>query len=455
METEAMADNKMAHAPVGSLLFKMSLPLIFSMLFEAFYNVVDSFFLSYVSEDALTAVTLAFPIQLLVVSISVGTTVGVNAVLSRLLGQKNQKGVNSAAVNGVFLAVITYVLFLLFGLFGVKPYFAAQTANSNIQFLGVQYLGICMIFSFGSCGQITYQKLLQSTGRTVLSMISQLTGALFNIIFDPILIFGLCGFPKMGVPGAAVATVVGQAIAFVIAVILNRTKNHEIQMHFHGFRPDGQMIKEIYRVGAPAIVMQALNSVMAFGVNIILIGISTTAVAAFGIYIKVQNFFFMPVFGINNGVIVMTAFNYGARQKKRINQTLKYGMLYAEVILIIGIIVFHVFTRQIYTAFNASPELLAIGIPQLRIISLSYIFVGLTLIWQGFYQGLGNGIYSLIITLMRVVILLLPFLYLFSRITDVNNIWWSFVIAEGGSAIIGAFLLKKIYNEKVAKIQEI
>lgn len=450
MESEVMQENKMATAPVGSLLFKMSLPLIFSMLFEAFYNVVDSFFLSYVSENALTAVTLAFPIQLLVVSITVGTTVGVNAALSRMLGQKDQKGVNSVALNGIFLAVITYALFLLFGLFLVRPFFASQTDNIEIQNLGCQYLGICMIWSFGSCGQITFQKLLQSTGRTMLSMISQLTGALFNILFDPILIFGLLGFPKLGVAGAAIATVAGQILAFVIAVILNKTRNHEIQLHFRKFKPDVKMIGEIYRVGAPAIIMQALNSVMAFGVNIILITISNTAVAAFGIYIKVQNFFFMPVFGINNGVIVMTAFNYGAQKRKRIDDTVKFGMIYAETILISGIIVFHIFAQQIYGAFNASPELLSIGIPQLRIISLSYIFVGVTLIWQGFYQGLGNGLYSLIITLCRVIILLLPFLYLFSKITAVNNIWWSFVIAEGGSAIVGFFLLKKIYTNKVA-----
>lgn len=454
MESEVVQENKMAAAPIGSLLFKMSLPLICSMLFEAFYNVVDSFFLSYVSQNALTAVTLAFPVQLLVVSITVGTTVGVNATLSRLLGQKNQDGVNKAAMNSIFLALITYIAFLLFGLFGVKPYFESQTADKEIQTLGETYLGICMVWSMGASGQITFQKLLQATGRTTLSMASQLIGAIFNIVFDPIFIFGMFGFPKMGVAGAALATVLGQIIALVIAIILNYKYNKEIQFRYKGFRPDGKMIKEIYRIGAPAIVMQALNSVQAFGVNLILMGISTTAVAAFGIYIKIQNFFFMPVFGINNGVIVLTAYNYGAHKKDRIMQTLKYGNLYAEIILCIGIVVFELFAKQIYSAFNASDELLAIGVPALRIICLSFVFVGLTRIWQGFYQGLGNGVYSLILTLSSVVVLLLPVLYLFTKITSLNNVWWAFVIAEAGSALIGFFLLKKIYTERVSKIAD-
>jgi putative MATE family efflux protein len=445
--------NKMATEPVGRLLLTMSLPIMFSMIMEALYNVVDSLFVAYVSEKALTAISLAFPIQLLVVSITVGTSVGVGACLSRNLGAHNQKGVDGAAGNGVFLALLTYALFLIFGLFLTKAYFAWQTEDMEIRRLGTEYLSICMILSLGSVGQITFQRLLQSTGKTTLSMVSQFVGAGFNIIFDPILIFGLLGFPKMGVKGAAIATVAGQIIALGIAVFFNLTKNKEIRFRFKGFRPDKKMIAEIYHVGAPAIVNQSLNSLMAFGANFILIRLSATAVAGFGIYIKVQNFIFMPAFGLNNGVIAITAFNYGAKNKKRIDKTMKFGMLYAAGIMVIGMILLLIFAGPLVSLFDASPELQAIGTTAIRIICLSYLFVAFTLIAQGVYQALGNGLYSLIITLMRVVVVLLPVLYIFAQLFAINTVWWAFVLAEGFSALAGAFLLKRIYKQKVVPLK--
>jgi putative MATE family efflux protein len=363
--------NKMATEPVGRLLFTMSLPLMLSMILEALYNVVDSLFVARVSENALTAVSLAFPVQLLVLSISVGTTVGVGACVSRHLGARNQPGVDGAAMNGVFLALLTYGAFLLFGLFLTKAYFAWQTADLEIRRLGTEYLSICMVFSVGTVGQVTFQRLLQSTGKTTLSMVSQLVGAAFNIVFDPVLIFGLGGFPAMGVKGAAIATVIGQLIALTIALVFNVTQNREIGFRLREFRPDRRMIGEIYHVGLPAIFNQSLNSLMAFGVNVILIGLSTTAVAAFGIYIKIQNFVFMPAFGVNNGVIAIAAFNYGARSKERIDRTLGFGMLDALCIMVGGTVLIQCFAAPLVSLFDASPELMAVGVRALRVNSLS------------------------------------------------------------------------------------
>jgi putative MATE family efflux protein len=446
----AQAPNKMAVMPVGRLLFTMSLPLMLSMMMEALYNVVDSLFVAYLSEKALTALTLAFPVQLFVISITVGTGVGINALLSRQLGEKNRQGVGTTAINGVFLAAVTYTVFLIFGIFLTKAYFAWQTEDAEIYQMGVEYLSICMILSFGSVGQILFQRLLQSTGRTGLSMVSQLIGAVFNIIFDPILIFGLLGFPKMGVTGAAIATVIGQIIAMGIAIFFNITKNNDIPFNFKGFRPDAKVIGEIFSVGGPAIVNQSLNSIMVLGVNFILIKLSATAVAAFGIYTRIQNFVLMPAFGVNNGVIAIGAFNYGARNKKRIDAVIKYGIIIAGAILIIGMIIIQVLAIPILRLFDASDMLMEIGAAALRIISLSYIFIALTLVMQGVYQALGNGIYSLIITLMRVVIVLIPALYIFVKLFPLNKVWWAFVLSEGVSALTGAFLLKRIYHEKIS-----
>jgi putative MATE family efflux protein len=444
-----LAPNRMAVEPVGKLLLTMSLPIMLSYIIEALYNVVDSLFVARVSETALTAVTLAFPVQLLVISITVGTSVGINVCLSRRLGAKDQNGVNRVAGNGIFLAFLTYIVFLLFGLFLAKAYFARQTNDPEIFRMGVDYLSTCMILSLGGVGQITFQRLLQSTGKSSISMISQLIGAIFNIILDPILMFGLFNFPQLGLKGAAIATVSGQTLALCIAIFFNLIKNKEIHFSFRSLKPDKKIIGEIYHVGVPAIINQSLNSFMAFGVNFILIKISSTVVAAFGIYMRIQNFVFMPVFGVNNGVIAITAFNYGAKNKERIDSVIKYGILYAACIMLIGTALIEVFANQILIAFDASPELMSIGATAMRIICLSYICMAFILIAQGICQALGKSMYSLFISLLRIVIVLLPVLYLFSKLFTLNRIWWAFTIADSFSALVAAFLLKYIYSKRV------
>lgn len=453
METEVSKKmpekNKMGTMAMGTLLITMSLPLMLSMLTEALYNVVDSLFVSRVGEAAITALSMAFPVQLLIVSITVGTGVGINALLSRQLGSGNRAEVDKAAANGIFLAVITYFIFLVLGLFCVAPYYLSQTTERAVCEYGTDYLSICLVWSFGGIGQITFQRLLQSTGRTALSMVSQLSGAFINIVLDPLLIFGMCGMPAMGVKGAAIATVTGQIAALCLAIYFNLRFNSEIRFKLRGFFPDWRVIKNIYAIGAPAILMQSLNSMMAFGVNLILIGISSTAVAAFGIYLKVQNFIFMPAFGLNNAVIAIAAFNYGAGNKARVHQVIGYGMFYASLIMLAGTFLVHIFAASLLGLFEASPELLKTGIPAMRIISLSYIFTGYMLIAQGVYQALGNGIYSLAVTLLRVVVVLLPSLWIFTRILPLHDVWWAFVVSEVISALISAVLLRKIIAAKM------
>lgn len=443
-------ENKMGSAPIGGLLLAMSLPLMLSMVMEALYNVVDSLFVSRIGEAAITALSMAFPIQLLMVSVTVGTGVGINALLSRQLGEGNKNGVDRTAANGIFLAITTYLFFLAVGLFCVKGYYSSQTSDQNIFQYGADYLSICLIFSFGGIGQITFQRLLQATGRTTLSMASQLAGAAINMILDPVMIFGLFGCPAMGVAGAAAATVTGQIAALILAVWFNLRFNRDIRFKFTGFRPELKIIRKIYSIGAPAIAMQSLNSLMAFGVNLILIRLTPTAVAAFGIYIKVQNFVFMPAFGLNNAVVAVAAFNYGAGRLRRVIETVKFGILYAAVIMAAGAVLVQIFAAPLLKLFDASPELLRIGVPALRIISVSYLFTAFMLIAQGSCQALGNGMYSLIVTLLRVIIFLLPLLWAFASLFQIADIWWAFVISEFASASVSALFLKKIYKEKIA-----
>ncbi|MDR1900809.1 MAG: MATE family efflux transporter [Treponema sp.] len=445
--------NKMGTEPVGRLLITMSLPIMFSMIIEALYNVVDSMFVSRLSENALTAVSLAFPMHMLLISVTIGTSVGISACLSRKLGAGDQKGVAGAAGNGLFLALMSYAVFLVFAIFLTKPYFASQTQDAEIYQMGVEYLFICMAFSFGSILQITFQRILQATGRTTLSMVSQLAGAAFNIIFDPLLIFGLLGFPRMGVRGAAIATVGGQFLGLCLAAFFNFTKNKEVHFSFRGLKPEKHIIGTIYRVGAPAIVNQGLNSLMAFGVNFILIGISSTAVAAFGIYIKIQNFIFLPVYGLNNGVIAITAFNYGSREKKRIQASMKFGMIYAISMMLTGTIVLQLLARPIFSLFGTSLELMNAGVGIMRVISLGFVIVAFLFISQGIFQALGNGLYSLIVALLQVVVILLPLLYIFAKVFELRFIWWAFIAAQSIAAVAAAFLLKNIYSQKVKPLE--
>ena len=451
---ERVMTNKMGTMPMNKLLLSMALPMMISMLVQALYNIVDSVFVSMINENALTAVSLAFPIQSLMIALSTGTGVGINAVLSRSLGEKNQENVNKAAENGVFLAIVSYVLFLIIGLLIAKPFYLSQTKNEEIVSYGVTYLTIVCICSIGMFTQMTFEKLLQSTGRTMYTMVTQSIGAVINSIFDPILIFGLFGFPELGVAGAAAATVFGQAVAGTLAILFNVKVNKDIQLDFRKFRPDKMMIGKIYAVGVPSIIMQAIGSVMTYGMNLILIQFTSTATAVFGVYFKVQSFIFMPVFGLNNGMVPIVAYNYGAGSKKRVKHVTRLSITYAVSIMLIGLLVFQIFPDKLLAMFNASENMLAIGVPALRIISISFMFAGFCIVMGSVFQALGNGVYSLVVSVARQLIVLLPAAYLLSLTGNVNNVWWAFPIAELMSLSMTLFFYGRINRKIISKIGE-
>lgn len=446
-------ENKMGTMPVNKLLVSMSLPMIASMLVQALYNVVDSVFVAQISENALTAVSLAFPIQSLMIAVSSGTCVGINALLSRSLGEKRQKEANLSAVNGVFLAFVSYLVFALMGIFGSHLFFASQTENREIVEFGTQYLTICLIFSFGIFMEMTFERIMQSTGRTIYSMVTQGTGAIINIILDPIMIFGLFGFPRLGIRGAAIATVTGQIIAMILAVWFNHKKNRDVQLSFKGFKPDGRIIAKIYEVGVPSIVMQSIVSIMTFGMNKILIMFSETAVSVLGIYFKLQSFIFMPIFGLNNGVIPIVAYNYGAGHKRRIMDTIKLSTFIAVGIMLIGLIIFQVFPEGLLKLFNASDHMLEVGVPALRIISTSFLFAGYCIILGSVFQALGNGIYSLIVSVARQLLCILPLAYVFARVAGLHAVWYSFPLAELISVTLTTILFRRIYVKKLKNLK--
>lgn len=445
---EKVQENKMGIMPINKLLIGMSLPMMVSMLVQALYNVVDSVFVSRINENALTAVSLAFPLQTLMIAIGAGTGVGINAVLSRALGEKEYDRANKAAVNGVFLAAVSYLIFLIVGIFAVMPFYLSQTQDAEIINFGKQYLTIVCCCSFGMYTQFVFERLLQSTGKTFYTMITQGAGAIINIILDPILIFGLFGFPRLGVAGAAIATVIGQIAAGVIAIIFNKKKNTEIKLHYKGFRPNAAIIGQIYIVGIPSIIMQAIGSLMTYGMNRILIAFSSTSAAVFGVYFKLQSFIFMPVFGLNNGMVPIIAFNYGAGKKDRLVKTIKLSILYAVGIMVIGFLIFQFFPAQLFAMFDASETMLAIGVPALRIISISFLFAGFCIICGSVFQALGNGIYSMLVSIARQLVVLLPVAYLLARLGNVNYVWWAFPIAEIMSLIMSAIFLIMI-NKKI------
>lgn len=374
---EQTKENKMGTMPVNKLLVTMSLPMVISMIVQALYNIVDSIFVSRLSEDALTAVSMAFPMQNLMISVAVGTGVGINAMLSRALGEKKFEAANKTAENGIFIEVLGYVLFLLIGIFVTKPFFLAQAGAGDIANIGIEYTRICLLMSFGIFMQIGFERILQSTGRTIFTMITQSTGAIINIILDPILIFGLFGMPKMGVAGAAIATVTGQICAAILAITFNLTKNPDVHISFKGFKPQIIFVKNILSVGIPSIIMSSVGSAMTFGMNKILITFSSTAVAVFGVYFKLNSFVFMPVFGLNNGMVPIVSYNYGAQNKKRLTKTIKLAIMYAVCIMFIGIMLFQFIPDVLLKLFDASDHMLEIGIPALRVISLSFAFAGI------------------------------------------------------------------------------
>ena len=453
METkETGKQNKMEVMPVNRLLISMSLPMMVSMLVQALYNIVDSVFVSMINENALTAVSLAFPIQSLMIAIGVGTGIGINALLSRSLGEKEFERADKVAVNGVFLTGISYLIFLLVGIFAVTPFYLSQTEDAQILEYGKEYLSVVCCFSFGMYTQFVFERLLQSTGNTFYTMITQGTGAIINIILDPILIFGYFGMPEMGVTGAAVATVIGQIVAGIMAIIINKKKNTEINLSFQGFRPDLRMISQIYMVGIPSIIMQAIGSVMVYGMNRILLVFSSTAATVFGVYFKLQSFIFMPVFGLNNGMVPIIAYNYGARKKDRLIKTVKLSILYAVGIMAVGFLVFQLFPAQLFALFDASEMMLTIGVPALRIISISFLMAGFCIVCSSVFQALGNGVYSMMVSIARQLLVLLPAAYLLSRLGNVNDVWWAFPIAEIVSMVLSIFFLVQCNRKFIRKL---
>lgn len=451
---EQMKENKMGTMHVNKLLITMSLPMVISMLVQALYNVVDSIFVSRINENALTAVSLAFPIQSLMIALAGGTCVGINAVLSRALGEKNREKVNKTACNGILLMAISYLVFLLIGIFGTRAFYLTQTKDAQILEYGTAYLSIVCCFSVGLFTQFTFERLLQSTGKTVYIMLTQGTGAVINIILDPILIFGLLGMPKMGVAGAAVATVIGQVIAGTLAFLINKKKNDEISIHFKGIRLEREIVGQIYKIGIPSIIMQAIGSVMTYGMNLILISFSSTATAVFGVYFKLQSFIFMPVFGLNNGLVPILAYNYGAGKQARFKEALKWGIIYAVSIMFIGVIVFQAIPGELLKLFAASDTMMSIGEPALRIISTGYLFAGFCIICGTAFQALGSAVYSMIVSIARQLVVLLPVAYLLSLTGNVNYVWWAFPIAELASLFVTLFFLVRINRDVIRHIGE-
>lgn len=447
-------ENKMGTMPVNRLLLSMALPMMLSMLVQACYNIVDSLFLSRVSEDALAAVSLAFSVQMLMVSFGGGLGVGVNALLSKSLGEKRFKEANRAAMNGIFIALLGAAAFFIFGVFFCKGFFASLTDDAEILKEGTAYLSICTIFSIGLISQMMFERLLQSTGRTIFSMITQLVGAVTNIILDPIFIFGYFGAPKMGTAGAAVATVAGQCLAAALGLIFNLKFNHDIKLRIKRFRPWMPTIKKIMVVGLPAMVMQSVGSVMNFGMNQILIDFSTTATAVFGVYFKINSFIFMPVFGLNNGMVPILSYNYGARRKDRMMKTLKLSITYALLIMFVGLIIFQTIPDKLLSLFNASENMMSIGIPALRIISISFLFAAVCIILISSFQALGNGHYSLIISISRQLVVLLPVAYLFSLTGNINLVWVAFPIAEFVSVCLCLYFFARIYRKRIKPLEQ-
>lgn len=453
---EKQITNKMGIEPVGSLILKMGIPMILSMMLQAFYNIVDSYFVSSmegVGDAAVNALTLAFPIQALMVALAIGTGVGVNSLLSRFLGMGDRKTASRIAGNAVFLSVCTYILFLIFGLFFVDAYISSQTSDPIIQEMGCSYLKICTVLSFGSVIYMIYEKLLQGTGKTVLSTIAQVSGAITNIILDPIMIFGMFGCPALGIAGAAYATVIGQVVSLVLGMIFHHTKNKEIETKAEYLVPDKEIITAIYRVGIPAIIMQALMSVMTYCINIIFVRVSGSVVTAYGIYFKIQQFVFFAAFGLNNAIIPIVAFNYGMRDRARISKAIRCGLLYNAIIMLAGAILLQVFGKQIIGIFDVSTEVKELSIQAVRIVTLGYILVGANVIFQGIFQALGEGIKSLVISAIRLIIVVLPLAYFFTTLPNAQNIVWAaFPIAEACGLVVSILFMSRVSKNKLSRI---
>lgn len=447
-------ENRMGVMPVGKLLFAMSTPMVISFLVQSLYNIVDSIFVARYSPDALAAVSLAYPIQILMIAVSVGTGVGVNALLSRSLGEGKKKKAKLTADNAILLGILASIMFALFGVLCTKLFFDSQTKSESIRQLGYSYLSVVTIFSFGLMLEVTFERILQSTGKTVFNMITQSVGAIINIILDPILIFGFFGAPKLGIAGAAIATVAGQIIAMILSFIFNMKYNEDVDIRFgtHIFIPDFGIIKQIYKVGIPSIAMQAMSTLMILGLNKILVTYSDMAVNVLGIYYKLQSFVFMPIFGLNNGMTPIVAFNYGAKNKDRIVKVLKYSFIASIVIMVIGTAIFWLFPKELMMLFNPNEEMMKLGIPALRICSLCFILAAFDVMAIATFQSLGNGMYALYASFLRQLVLILPFAYALSKISGLGAVWYSIPLAELGCAFFDIYLMKKIYKQKIANL---
>ena len=453
MESE-LSQNKMGTMPIRKLLISMSLPMMASMLVQALYNIVDSIFVARVSEAALTAVSISFPIQNLMIAFGVGIGVGVNALLSKSLGEGDQPRAQRIALQGIFIEVICCVIFILVGIFAMDLFFRGQTADAEIIALGKDYLSICCIFSVGLFAQLIFERLLQATGRTVLSMISQCAGALINIIFDPILIFGVSwlGIPAMGVTGAAIATVFGQIVGGIVAIVLNVRRNRELDFRFRGFRPDGKLCGSILFIGIPSAIMGSIGSFMTYGVNKILFAfeeVGKTAAAVFGVYFKLQSFVFMPVFGLNNGMVPIVSYNYGAKRPDRITQTIRLSAIYAVAIMAAGVAVVQLIPDKLLRLFDASEQMLTIGVPALRIISTCFVFAGFSIVCSSVFQALGNSIFSMIMSITRQLAVLLPAAYILAHAFGLHAVWYAFPIAEFASLALSIIMLSHTYKKVI------
>ena len=450
---EERRENRMGSWPIPKLLVSMSLPIMASMLIQALYNVVDSIFVARVSEDALTAVSLAFPVQSLMIAVAVGTAVGINALLSRKLGERNFEDANMVADNGIFLAFVSSIAFALFGFFGVRAFFSAFVEQGPVMEMGIAYTSIVCCLSLGLFESVAGERLLQATGITIYSMYSQMSGAITNIILDPILIFGWFGLPKMGVAGAAVATVVGQFVSMFMNIYFNVSKNHEITISFKGFKPSGRIIGEIYRIGLPSICMQAIGSVMTFGMNKILILFSQTAVSVFGLYFKLQSFIFMPLLGVTNGMVPIVGYNFGARSRERIMQTIKMAIMMATAIMAFGTVLFWAIPEfMLVTFFDASETMVSIGVPALRIISTHFIIAATAIVLSSSFQALGHGVYSLIMSFMRQLVVLLPVAWVMGKYVSLDAVWLAFPIAEVMSVTVALVLFHRLYNRQIKNL---
>ena len=450
LQMEERRENPLGVVPINRLLVTMSLPIMLSMLIQALYNVVDSIFVVRVSDAALTAVSLAFPAQNLMIAVSVGTAVGVNSLMSRRLGEKNYRDASLAATNGMFLALLGTIAFAIFGIFGVHAFYCAFTDDPELIRMGSEYLSVVCVASFGVFFSIMGERLVQVTGSSIYTMLSQMTGAIVNIILDPILIFGLCGFPRMEVKGAAIATVIGQIAGMIVIFVCNHRFNHEVRLDFRGFRPDGRIIVDIYRVGLPSILMQAIGSVMTFAMNKILIAFTEIAVNVFGIYFKLQSFIFLPIFGLNNGMVPIIGYNFGARCKERIFAAVRLAMYIAVSVMVVGTLVFQLLPEPILRVlFDASDEMVAVGVPALRTISVSFIPAAVSIVLSGAFQALGKGVNSMIMSFCRQLIVLLPAAYLLGRFVSLHALWWSFPIAEFVAVSMAIVMFWQLYRDKL------